>query len=144
MQAVNKPWVFRRTLDNIIRFTSSIGENTVFTGTFSGGENIVVRGQVQGESDVQGTVVITDSGRWYGSLTADVIIIAGMVKGHVNAREKIEVLKSASVEGNLQSPSIAIETGAIHDGRIIMHDGGSVSHFEEKRSTSIDIPPSTS
>ena len=71
---------------------------------------------------------------------ADVVIIGGMIKGHVQAREKIEVLKTANIEGNLQSPSIAIETGAIHEGRIIMGDGGQVAHFEEKRHTPIDIP----
>ena len=138
MQAVNKSHTFRRTLDNIIRFTSSIGENTIFTGTFSGGENIVVRGQVQGESDVQGTVVVADGGRWYGSLTADVVIISGIVKGNVIAREKIEVLKSALVEGNLQCGSIAIESGAVHEGRIIMHEGGAVAHFNEKRSIPVE------
>ena len=140
MRAINKPRTLRRTLDNIIRFTSSIGENTIFTGTFSGGENIVVRGQVQGESDVQGTVVITESGRWLGSLTADVVIIAGIVKGHVVARDKIEVLKTATIEGNLQCPSIAIETGAVHEGRIIMQEGGKVARFDEKRHVPMGIP----
>lgn len=139
MRANPKPRALRRTLDNIIRFTSSIGENTSFTGTFTGGENIVVRGQVQGESDVQGTVVITDTGRWLGGLVADTVIIAGVVKGHVVARDKIEVLKTASIEGNLQSASIAIETGAIHEGRIIMHEGGRLARFEEKRNSPIDI-----
>ena len=139
MQVVNKPRTFRRTLDSIIRFTSSIGENTVFTGTFSGGENIVVRGQVRGESDVQGSVVITESGCWYGSLTADIVIVAGIVKGNIIAREKIEVLKTGQIEGNLQGSSIAIETGAVHDGRIIMLEGGQVAQFDEKRQAPIEI-----
>ena len=139
MSAIKKSRSLRRTLDNIIRFTSSIGENTIFTGTFSGGENIVVRGRVHGESDVQGTVVITDSGCWQGSLTADTVFIAGEVTGNVVAREKIEVLKSASIKGNLQSPSIAIETGAVHEGRIIMHEGGKLARFEEKRQDPMGI-----
>jgi cytoskeletal protein CcmA (bactofilin family) len=143
MYSLKKPHAtLRRTLDSIIRFTSSIGENSVFTGSFSGGENIVVRGTVVGESDVQGTVVVTDTGCWQGRLIADTVIIGGKIKGHVIAREKIEVLKSAMVEGNLQCASIAIETGAVHEGRIIMGEDGTVARFEEKRQSPIDLPRS--
>jgi len=139
MQNLKTSPKLRRSLDNIIRFTSAVAENSVFTGTFSGGENIVVRGTVNGESDVQGTIVITESGHWYGSLVADVIIIAGVVHGHVKAREKIEILSTAKIEGDLQSTSIAIESGAVHDGRIVMGQGVRVARFDEKRHTPIDI-----
>jgi len=126
---------FRRTLDNIIRFTSSVGEGTIFIGSFSGGENIVVRGQVQGHSDVEGAVVIAETGKWVGELTADVVIVAGNVEGDVKAREKIEVQAGANIRGNLFSPVIAIESGAIHEGRIDMKNLQKIKHFEERRET---------
>ncbi|MGD8783636.1 MAG: polymer-forming cytoskeletal protein [Thioalkalispiraceae bacterium] len=138
MQAVSvekkdKKQGLRRTLDNIIRFTSSVGEGTIFTGSFSGGENIVVRGQVQGQSDVQGAVVIADTGKWLGELIADVVIVAGSVEGDIRAREKIEVQTGANIKGNLYSPVIAIEAGAVHAGRIDMKNLKQIKHFEEKR-----------
>ncbi len=136
MQALEKTHRFRRTLDSLIRFTSSVGEDTVFNGSFNGGENIVVRGLVQGESDIQGIVVVTDTGRWHGKLTADVVIVAGKVEGDIIAREKIEVHSMATILGNLHSPIIAIETGAIHDGRIDMTSVDQLKHFEEKRESS--------
>lgn len=128
----NKP-VYRRTLDNIIRFTSSIGENIEFTGTFNGEGNIVIRGHVKGESDVNSAVVIAETGSWDGKLTADVVIVAGIVNGDIVAREKIEVLASAKIVGNLSCPVIAIETGAIHEGRLDMNSKTQVKHFQEKR-----------
>ena len=124
---------FRRTLDNIIRFTSSVGEGTLFTGSFSGGENIVVRGQVQGKSDVDGVVVIANSGKWLGELSADVVVVAGRVEGDIFAREKIEVQAGANITGNLTSPVIAIESGAVHVGRIDMRNIQQIKHYEEKR-----------
>lgn len=124
---------FRRTLDNIIRFTSSVGEGTSFTGSFSGGENIVVRGQVHGKSDVDGIVVIAETGKWIGELVADVVIVEGCVEGDIIAREKIEVQTSANVNGNLFSPVIAIESGAVHVGHIDMKNLQQIKHFEEKR-----------
>lgn len=131
MQSAKKQPVLGRTLDSIIRFTSSIGEGSTFTGSFSGGENIVVRGEVCGESDVQGAVVIADSGHWVGQLKADIVVVAGKVEGDISAREKIEVLNGAHIKGNLVSPVIAMETGAIHEGHLSMHS--KVSQFEEKR-----------
>ena len=124
---------FRRTLDNVIRFTSSIGEGTTFTGSFGGGENIVVRGEVHGMSDVEGVVVITETGKWIGELIADVVIVAGYVEGDISARDKIEVQAGANISGNLFSQVIAIESGAVHIGRIDMKNLKEIKHFKEKR-----------
>jgi len=121
----------RRTLDSVIRFTSSIGENTVFNGSFSGGENIVVRGKVIGSSEVRGAVVIAETGSWHGGLSADVVVVYGHVQGDITAREKIELYRGARVAGDLCCPVIAMETGAVHEGHISMHS--KISSFVEKR-----------
>lgn len=134
MQTSKKQPALGRTLDSIIRFTSSIGEGSIFTGSFSGGENIVVRGVVKGESDVQGAVVIAESGHWIGQLKADIVVVAGRVDGDITAREKIEVHKGAHIKGSLVSPVIAMETGAIHEGHLSMDSR--LKLFEEKREAS--------
>lgn len=125
--------VSRRTLDNIIRFSSSLGENIQFTGSFSGGEDIVVRGHVKGESDVNGAVVIAETGCWDGKLVADTVIVAGTVNGDIVAREKIEILSGSKIMGNLSCPVIAIETGAVHEGHMDMSSTTTVKRFQEKR-----------
>ena len=139
MNSVQKKPVLQRTLDNIIRYTSSIGEDTQFTGSFSGGENIVVRGHVTGESNVNGAVVIAETGCWDGKLVADVVIVLGILNGDIVAREKIEVHSSAKITGNISSPMIAIETGAVHEGHIDMKASPIVKHFDEKRDSPVDI-----
>lgn len=131
MQSAKKQPVSGRS----VRFTSSIGEGSTFTGSFSGGENIVVLGTVQGESDVEGTVVIADSGHWIGQMKANTVVVAGRVEGDITARDKIEVLKSAHIIGNMDCPNIAMEMGAIHDGHLSMH--GKLRRFEQKREASL-------
>ncbi|MEJ2142885.1 MAG: polymer-forming cytoskeletal protein [Gammaproteobacteria bacterium] len=134
----NKP-VSRRTLDNISRFSSCIGENTQFTGKFSGGENMLVLGHVTGESNACKVVVIGRTGCWDGKLDADIVIVEGTVNGDIVAREKIELLSGAKITGNLSCPVIAIEYGAIHDGHIEMNTTTNVKHFEEKRNNPTNI-----
>ena len=137
-QLQNKP-VSRRTLDNIIRFSTSIGENTKFTGSFSGGENIVVRGHVKGESDACGVVMIAETGCWDGKLVADSVIVAGTVNGDIVAHEKIEILSGSKIIGNLSCPVIAIETGAVHEGHMDMSSTTIVKRFQEKRNNPTKI-----
>lgn len=139
MQAQGRKQATRRTLDGIGRFTSAVAEGSVFKGSFSGGENIVVFGKVEGESDVNGVIVITETGNWQGELTADVVIVAGTVEGNIRAREKIELQSSANIRGNLFSPLIAIECGAVHVGHIDMKNIQQLKHFKEKRSPGIEL-----
>ena len=138
MNSSQKKPVLRRTLDNFIRYTSSIGEDSEFTGSFSGGENIVVHGHVIGESNVNGAVVIAETGSWDGKLVADVVIVRGILNGDIVAHEKVEVHSSAKIIGDISSPVIAIETGAVHEGHIDMTAKTIVKHFEEKRHKPMD------
>lgn len=139
MHSARKKTVNRRTLDSVFRFTSTIGENTEFIGSFNGGENIVVRGRVRGDSKVKGAVFVTETGQWDGKLTADIVIIAGVMRGDIVANEKIEVLSGAKITGNMSGPVIAIETGAIHDGRMDMKSATRVERFYEKRNEPASI-----
>jgi len=128
-----KPINRRRTLDEIIRFTSSVGENTIFTGTIDTPESIVVRGTVIGDSNIEGIVVIKKNGKWLGNITVRTIIINGYVEGDITAFEKIEIQKNAKLIGSLSCPKIAIECGAINEGRIHMEDKTQIITFKEKR-----------
>ena len=124
---------YRRTLDRVMQFSSAIGEHTTISGQFRGAENIMVRGTVKGDSDVQGVIVITGSGCWQGHLVADVIVVAGRVEGDVEAREKLEIVSGGHIVGDIKAPVIAIETGAIHEGSVHMQEKAQVCQFEEKR-----------
>ena len=123
----------RRTLDDIIRFTSSVGENSIFTGNITTSDNVVVRGTIIGDSKVEGIIVVKISGKWLGNIIANTLVINGYVKGDVTALDKIEIQKNAKIIGNLNCPRIAIENGAIHEGRIHMEDKTHIITFKEKR-----------
>lgn len=132
----------RRTLDNIIRFTTVIGETSRFEGKLSGDDDFVIRGHVRGDCDLQGNLVIAENGRWIGRITANNIVIAGEIEGEINASEKLEICATARIRGNINSPVIAMSTGAKHDGEIHMCKEIKITEFEEKRSP--PVMPDTS
>jgi len=124
----------RRTLDNVNKFTTVVGEGATFRGSFGGSANFVIHGAVEGDCDIDGTLVVMEEGRVKGNLKAAVMIISGRVEGDITASEKLEMRSTAQVTGNINCDKLAIATGAIHDGEVHMQAGIAVTEFDERRS----------
>ncbi len=120
----------RRSLDSVAGFTTSVGLGSIFTGTIGGSGHIIVLGRVEGNSKLDGTLVIGESGCWAGDIVAEHIVIAGQVEGSITARGKMEIVCTAKIRGSLTSPFIAIAEGAVHEGEIHM---GEVKRFTDQR-----------
>jgi cytoskeletal protein CcmA (bactofilin family) len=122
----------RRTLDRLGGFSTSIGADNVFKGSLSGVGHCVVLGRVEGDSVLDGTVVLTKGAYWVGNLEAENVVIAGQVKGSVTARRKLEIVSTAEIDGTLHAPYIVIAEGAVHRGEIHMAE---VKRIAEQRTT---------
>lgn len=120
----------RRTLDGVGGFTTSVGPGSILKGTISGEGHSIILGRVEGDSELNGTLVIGDGGVWIGDIVAENIVIAGRVEGSVMARKKLEIVSTAQIQGSLTSPFIAIAEGAVHDGEIHMAE---VKRFTDQR-----------
>lgn len=123
----------RRTLDQVGGISTVIGAGNKFVGEISGEENIVIHGEIEGDCDLQGTVVVEEGAKWLGTVKASNIIIAGLVKGDIIATQKLELTSTAVIEGNLSAPVIAVAEGAVIKGGMRMSDGKDVTHFTDKR-----------
>jgi len=108
----------RRSLDNLDKFPTTVGREAVHVGLFAGRDNYVVHGQVHGDSDIEGALMIGPDGLWVGNITADVVVVKGRVEGNIQARFKLEVRPSARIKGNLSGPLIAVAEGAVVQGRV--------------------------
>ena len=123
----------RRTLDHVGQFTSMLGPQSVYKGVFQGKDSHIVYGEVQGECDIEGTLVLGEGGRWRGNIRARIVVIAGQVEGDIQADSKLELARTAVVRGKISSPVVAIARGAVHDGSIRMTDQTKVTRFEDRR-----------
>lgn len=120
----------RRTLDAVNGFTTSVGPDNIFKGSITGTGHSIILGHVEGDSDIEGTLVVGDGGVWNGNIFAENVVIAGKVTGNIVAKEKIDVVSTADIHGSLTSPFIAIAEGAIHEGEIHM---AKVKRYTDKR-----------
>lgn len=120
----------RRTLDRLGGFSTSIGAENTFKGSISGDGHCVVLGRVEGDSVLDGTLVVADGAVWIGNIEAENVVIGGKVEGSIVARKKLEIVSTAHIEGALGSPYIVIAEGAVHEGEIHMAE---VKHITEQR-----------
>lgn len=123
----------RRSTDQIGPVTTDLGAGVRFEGTLLGEGNYRVQGEVFGDSDLEGCVILDEGACWTGLLSADQVQVAGRVEGNVQARVRIELLPTAVVTGNLSSPLIAIADGAVFEGLIQRPRGTQVKRYAERR-----------
>jgi cytoskeletal protein CcmA (bactofilin family) len=101
-----------------------IGPGIYVNGDISGDENLVIEGKVDGKIRLPGHQVdVGQNGRVNADITAKVIKIAGEIRGDLNGMEKVVILQSGNVHGNIVAPRMTLEDGAIFKGSIDMDPG---------------------
>jgi len=101
-----------------------IGPGIHVNGEISGDENLVVEGRVDGKIRLAlNQVEVGQSGCVKADITAKVIKIAGEVRGDITGTEKVIILRSGNVHGNIVAPRMTLEDGAIFKGSIDMDPG---------------------
>jgi len=91
-------------------------------GTISGSSDIQVDGELQGSIGGSGVVRVAPQGRVEGTVAGRVVVVAGTVRGDIEAAETAELESSAKVTGNITAPRIRIADGASFDGQVFMKE----------------------
>ncbi len=84
--------------------------NLAFSGTFH------VNGMIKGKVSTPDTLIIGETGRVDGEISAGVVVIYGRVEARVHARHRVEVKKPAVFRGEMMTPSLQVEEGVIFEG----------------------------
>lgn len=103
------------------------------TGRLTCEGDLVVAGAIQGETRVRGALTLLEGSRWEGDLEVTNAVIGGEVEGNVIASDRLEILRSARVQGSVHARTIAVAEGAIINGEIGMTADTQVIRFQEKR-----------
>jgi cytoskeletal protein CcmA (bactofilin family) len=124
----------RRAHDNILKTPSIISGGSIISGVIKSTAPVIVLGKVEGDCDIEDVLSIRESGEWLGSIQAQSVIINGTVIGNITTKAKLEVGSTGKIQGNVTAGILAIASGAVIDGDIIMADEEEPVYFEEKRS----------
>lgn len=101
------------------RGSAVIGKSVTIKGQIISEEDLTIDGEVDGSVDVQEHRLTVDpSGRLRADVRAREIVVVGSIEGNVEATERIDIKKHASIIGDLKAARIAIEDGAHMKGTI--------------------------
>lgn len=104
-----------------------IGQSIKIKGEITGSEDLVIKGNVEGTVDLADhEVTIGDTGNVKADIKGKTVIINGEVTGDVSGSEKVVISKTGRVRGNIVSPRMMLEDGAVFKGSIDMDPGDAV------------------
>ena len=98
-----------------------IGPGIVIDGDISGSENLVIEGKVRGHIHLAShEVTVGPSGEVSADVFAKIIRVAGKIKGDLSGKEKVIISSTGNVHGNIVTPRMLLEDGAVFKGSIDM------------------------
>ncbi len=97
-----------------------VGGNVILTGVLKDAGDIALHGKVEGEVTSERSIVIGETAQVKGPVAAQVVTVAGYIKGSIDAGQKIELLPTARVYGSILSRELIIRSGAIFVGKSTM------------------------
>jgi cytoskeletal protein CcmA (bactofilin family) len=95
-----------------------LGPRSVLTGDFSTTEELVILGQLDGQSVQSPNITIGPAAHVTADVYAGVLRIEGTVIGDVHAETSVVIHASATVRGSVNSPQLTIQEGANVEGAI--------------------------
>jgi cytoskeletal protein CcmA (bactofilin family) len=100
---------------------SIIGEAVMITGEVITEEDIIVQGQIDGIVYFKDcNLLVGNNAQIQANLFVKSLVNHGEIKGDVYANDYIEIKKPGHVFGDIHSPRVSIESGAVLMGKIEM------------------------
>ncbi len=111
--------------------TAFLGKGSRITGTlvFEGPSRL--EGHVEGEVSAKDTLTVGESAVVNARLNGSLIVVHGTVTGDVVAKTRLEIRAPGKVIGDVTTPSLVINEGAVLEGRCSMGVGASADGSRE-------------
>lgn len=97
-----------------------VGPSVHVEGDFASEGNILVKGTVSGSVKTSQLLTVEKGARIFANVNAANAFIAGEVKGNVKVTDKLELTATARILGDIFCSIIAVEPGALVQGKIQM------------------------
>ncbi|MDD4004572.1 MAG: polymer-forming cytoskeletal protein [Elusimicrobiaceae bacterium] len=101
---------------------SVIGREVYFQGTVTARGSLRVDGRMQGAILEAHTVIVGEKGRVEGDITAENVVVGGLVAGNICSSGFTELLSGSTVKGDIRTAKLVVEEEARFDGRCSMNE----------------------
>jgi len=101
-------------------FTTVLGTTTRLFGKLNFTEALKIDGYFEGEIESTGVLFVEEGAQVVADIKAYTVVIAGKVEGNVIAKEKVEMLETCKLVGNVKTRKLRISDGVSFEGKCEM------------------------
>jgi cytoskeletal protein CcmA (bactofilin family) len=100
---------------------ANVGSSVFVKGELTGSEDVTVDGRLEGRIDLPDhALTIGPNAHIQADIVAKVLTVFGLVVGGIQARDKVDIRRGGSLEGDLACARLAIQDGAHFCGKVDM------------------------
>lgn len=99
---------------------TTLGKETNFNGVIKFKESLKINGKFKGQIISPGFLYVEDGAEVKANIKVGSIIVGGLVKGNILAKERLEMLATGQVYGNIKTAKLKIADGVVFDGKCEM------------------------
>jgi len=115
----------KKAVTEMVNSSNVIAKETKIVGEIVAQGNIRIEGTVEGTLRSEKKVVIGESAKVIGNITAVDIEISGLIEGQVNCSEALFLKRTAIIKGDMFTKKLVVENGAVFNGKCQMTDDSS-------------------
>ena len=97
-----------------------IGHTTSLKGSLTSSGALRIDGQFEGDLATTADLIVGEAGKVKATISAKNAMVAGSVTGNMDVSEKLELMASARVAGDLKVGTLIIGEGAVFKGNCEM------------------------
>ncbi len=96
------------------------GHETSFIGNLSFKTSVKICGDFKGSIKTEGYLEIAPEAKVEAEIEADSIKIGGILRGNINKSDRVELVNTAQMYGNIVTKTLKIEDGVVFQGECKM------------------------
>lgn len=106
---------------NNYTITTIVGNDTVVEGTIITKSSVRIDGTLIGGVSAEGVVILSKNGKIKGNIMAENIVVAGVIEGNMQIREKVNVEPTGEIYGDITTKSLLIDEESVFQGNCYMN-----------------------
>jgi cytoskeletal protein CcmA (bactofilin family) len=110
----------KQPIEDENKIDTVIADDINFKGTLKFKNSLKLKGKFEGKIETDGHLIIGREAEVSANISAKTVAVSGIVNGKLKAKQKISLHKNSKTRGDLITPDLLMENGALFNGTCIM------------------------
>jgi len=104
---------------NIDESNTVFGSKAAFKGELNFKNTLCIGGKFEGKLTTGDKLIVAEEGTVLAEIEAGIVICKGKIRGNIIASQKLEIHSTGKIIGDVHTPALKIELGAVMLGRVV-------------------------